>query len=190
VKKPLKSGFLVFELQIGLIVFHQLFRHIVVFYHMSYKQVRAYLFSKSYAYTVFRECINTAKLKDKRKLKTRIRRILLFGRKNNFSNIRSMVQKDKKLSVYIHIEKELTRLVKERKERGTFDLEEYEYALLNPAIERIAGASLAEIEDDRTFDTELIARMALYQRWYYQTAAKYRLPTLRIIPFLLRLLRY
>lgn len=156
---------------------------------MSYKQVRAYLFKKSYAYTVIQEYIHTAKRKNRRRIESRIEKILLFSQIKRFSNIRSLVQKDERLSVYNRIEKELTLLSKKRKERGTFDLEEYEYALLDPAIERVAGASLAEIEDDRTFDMELIARKALYQRWYYQTAAKYRLATLRIIPFLLRLLQ-
>jgi hypothetical protein len=158
---------------------------------MSCNRVRAYLFSKSYAYIVFQECIHTAKLKNRKQIKIRIKKILLFGQMlhdKHFSDSKFIVRKDEKLSVYIRIEKELTLLSKERKERGTFDFEEYEYALLDPAIERVAGASLARIEDDRTFDTELTARKALYQRWYYQTTAKYRLPTLRIIPFLLRLL--
>ena len=158
---------------------------------MSYKRVRAYLFSKSYACTIFQTHISAAKLKDKKRLKVRIEKILLFGQtlhNKHFSNIGSVVRKDEKLSIYICIEKELTLLVIERGQRKKFDLEEYEYALLDPAIERVAGASLAKIENDRTFDMELIARKKLYQHWYYQTAAKYRLPTLRIIPFLLRLL--
>jgi len=108
---------------------------------------------------------------------------------NHAPRIRSLVQKDERLTVYIRIEKELTRLTKERKEQGEFDLEEYESALLDPAIERVAGASLSDIEDDKKFDTELMSRKLLYQHWYYQTATKYRLPTIRIIPFLLRLLR-
>jgi len=186
-EKPLKSVFFVFELQIRLIVFHQLFCHIVVFYHMSYKQVRVYLFSKSYAHSIFQECIHSAKRKEKHRVKARIGRILLLGQIQQ-KIPRPITKENEKLSTYIQIEKELKRLVKKRKERGVFDLEEYEYALLDPAIERVAGASLAGIVDDRTFDMELIARKALYQRWYYQTAAKYRLPTLRIIPFLLRLL--
>ena len=186
-KKPLKFRLFVFELQVEFIVFHQLFCHIVVFYHMSYQQIRAYLFSKSYAHTIFRERIRSVKQKEKRRLRARIARILLLGQFQQ-KGTRSITKANEKLSIYIQIEKELRLLVKERKERGVFDLEEYEYALLDPAIERVAGKSLAEIEDDRTFDMALIARKALYQRWYYQTAVKYKLPTLRIIPFLLRLL--
>ena len=81
-------------------------------------------------------------------------------------------------------------MITERKERGTFDLDEYESALLEPAIERVVGEDLSDIENDREFDTQLAVFKTLYRHWYYQTARKYRLPTLRIIPFLLRLLRY
>lgn len=158
---------------------------------MSYKRVRAYLFSKSYACSIFESYIHIAKRKDKSRIRRHLKNILLFGQMINVNHaprIRSLVQKDERLTVYIRIEKELTRLTKERKERGEFDLEEYESALLDPAIERVAGASLSDIEDDKKFDTELTSRKLLYQRWYYQTAALYRLPTVRIIPFLLRLL--
>jgi hypothetical protein len=78
--------------------------------------------------------------------------------------------------------------MKERKERGYFDLVEYEYALLEPAIEHVVGEDLSDIEDDREFDEHLSRFKTLYKNWYYKIAAKYRLPTLRIIPFLLRLI--
>lgn len=78
--------------------------------------------------------------------------------------------------MYIRIEKELIALIRERKERGEFDLDEYEYALLDPAIERVAGSDLSRIEDDREFDQKLIERIAHYKHWYYQTAQTYRLP--------------
>ena len=131
--------------------------------------------------------MRTTKRKEKHRVRARIAKILLLGQSQQKS-FRSKTKNNEKLSIYIQIEKELTLLAKERKERGIFDLEEYEYALLDPAIERVAGASLAKIEDDRMFDMELINRKILYQRWYYETTVKYRLPTLRIIPFLLRLL--
>ena len=159
---------------------------------MSYKRVRAYLFRKSYAYSVFTNRLRKAKRRDKAALNRRLQQILLLGQTLHTSHIprvRSLVRKDEKLTIYVHIEKELIRLVDERKNQGEFDLEEYESALLDPAIERVAGASLSDIEDDIKFDTELMSRKSLYQHWYYQTAAKYSLPTLRIIPFLLRLLQ-
>lgn len=159
---------------------------------MSYKQIRAYLFTKTYAHTVFQEYIHTAKRKDKQKLRRRLTKILLLKQNTNeqISDIHSFLLGDGKLSVYVRVEQELIQLIKERRARGNFDLSEYEYALLEPAIERIAGADLCNIDNDREFDQQLMVFKTIYQCWYYQTAAKYRLPTLRIIPFLLRLLHY
>lgn len=191
-KKLLESEFLVFEPQIGLIVFHQLFCHIVVFYHsMSYERIRAYLFTKTYAYTVFQEYIREAKRKDKQKLRKRLTKMLLLKQNTNrqVSDIHSLPLGDGKLSVYVRVEQELIQLINERKTRGNFDLSEYEYALLEPAVERVAGEDLCAIDNDQEFDQQLIVFKTLYQSWYYQTAAKYKLPTLRIIPFLLRLLQ-
>ena len=159
---------------------------------MSYKQVRAYLFTKTYAYTVFQEYIYKAGRKEKQKLKRRIAKMLLLKptAAMSIADSNSLLHHDGKLSVYVRIEHELIQLIKERKRRGYFDLAEYEYALLDPAIERVAGADLCDIENDEEFDELLITFKTIYLNWYYQTAAKYRLPTLRIIPFLLRLLHY
>lgn len=116
--------------------------------------------------------------------------MLLLKQNTNrqFSDIHSLLLDDGKLSVYVRIERELIQLIKERKTGGHFDLSEYEYALLEPAIERVAGADLCGIDNDREFDRQLMVFKTIYQCWYYQTAVKYKLPTLRIIPFLLRLL--
>jgi len=157
---------------------------------MSYKRVRAYLFTKTYAYTVFQDYIDKAKRKEKQKLRKHLSKVLLlklFATK--ITDVRPLLRRNGKLSVYIRIEKELIRLMKERKERGQFDLVEYEYSLLEPAIEHVAGEDLADIESDREFDGQLQRFKTLYMSWYYQIAAKYRLPTLRIIPFLIRLIK-
>ncbi len=158
---------------------------------MSYKRIRAYLFTKTYAYTVFQKYIRKAGRKEKRKLQRRIAKMLLLKLDAvSTTDIHSKLHHDGKLSVYVRIEHELIRLIKERKNRGYFDLTEYEYALLDPAIERVVGEDLRDIENDKEFDEQLTIFKTIYINWYYQTAAKYRLPTLRIIPFLLRLLQY
>lgn len=159
---------------------------------MSYRQIRAYLFTKTYAYTVFQEYIREAKRKDKQKLRRRLTKMLLLKQNTNgqVSDIHSLILGDGKLSVYIRVEQKLIQLTEEREKRGYFDLIEYESAFLEPAIERVAGEDLSDIDNDHEFDEQLMKFKALYQFWYYQTAAKYRLPTLRIIPFLLRLLHY
>ena len=156
---------------------------------MSYKRVRAYLFTKTYAYTVFQDYIDKAKRKEKQKLRKRLSKVLLlrlFATK--VTDVRPLLRRNGKLSVYIRIEKELIRLMKERKERGQFDLVEYEYALLEPAIERVVGEDLSDIENDHEFDEQLLRFKSLYKSWYYQIAVKYRLPTLRLVPFILRIL--
>lgn len=154
---------------------------------MTYKQARWYLFTKSYAYTIFQEYVHKAKRIEKQRLRKRIAKVLLI-QPNCAEQTPATFRCNGKVSVYVCIERELIRLITERKKRGTFDLDEYEYALLKPAIERVAGSDLAYIDDDREFDQKLIERIAHYKHWYYQTAQTYRLPTLRIIPFLLRLI--
>ena len=158
---------------------------------MSYKRIRAYLFTKTYAYSIFQEYIHKAGRKEKQTVQRRIAKILLLKRTTavSLADFNSILHRDGKLSVYVRIEHELIQLIKERKNRGYFDLIEYEYALLYPAIERVVGTDLCDIENDNEFDEQLMTFKTIYVNWYYQTAAKYRLPTIRIIPFLLRLLR-
>jgi len=157
---------------------------------MSNTRVRAYLFTKSYAYTVFQDCVDKAKRKEKQKLKKRLSKVLLLRfTTTKGTDVKPLLRRNEKLSIYVRIEQELIHLMKERKERGYFDLVEYEYALLDPAIEHVVGEDLSDIENDREFDEQLLKFKTIYKNWYYQTSAKYRLPTLRIIPFLIRLIK-
>ena len=157
---------------------------------MVYKRIRAYLFTKTYAYTVFQEYIDKAKRKEEQILKKRLSKVLLLRfNTTKVSDLNSLLRRNGKLFIYVRIEKELIHLMRERKKRDSFDLVEYEYALLEPAIERVVGEDLSDIENDREFDEQLLKFKTLYKNWYYRTAIKYRLPTLRIIPFLLRLLQ-
>lgn len=65
---------------------------------------------------------------------------------------------------------------------------DYDKAIMEPAIERVAGNHLKNIKDDKVFDAQLEELQRKYQNWYYTTAYKYKLPTSRIIPFILRLI--
>lgn len=65
---------------------------------------------------------------------------------------------------------------------------EKELALLSLAIERVVGNNLKNIEDDSLFKQQLEDFKRKYAYWYYKTAYKYKLPTIRIVPFLLRLI--
>lgn len=133
---------------------------------MSYKRIRAYLFTKTYAYTVFQEYIHKAGKKEKQKLQRQITKILLLKPNTDVSivDFNSILHRDGKLSVYVRIEHELIQLIKERKNRGYFDLIEYEYALLDPAIERVVGEDLCDIENDKEFDEQLAIFKTIYSK--------------------------
>lgn len=66
--------------------------------------------------------------------------------------------------------------------------EDYEGPLLVLAIERVVGNSLCDTEEDQEFETKRVELYRQYNNWYYWVAWRYRLPTLRIVPFLIRLL--
>ena len=94
-----------------------------------------------------------------------------------------------KMHVYLTIEHEVHFLMQTKlKENDTLDYET-ERATLSLAIERVAGNKLTKIEDDLEFEKKLFFLRKIYQRWYYNVAYGYKLPTLRILPFILRLIR-
>lgn len=96
-------------------------------------------------------------------------------------------KKDKKISIYLQIEDELITLFKEKHKRENLVSEDYYYALVEPAIKRVAGNNLSHVKNDRWFDKRLPELKRKYNRWYYEIACKYKLPTMRIVPFLIRL---
>ncbi len=108
---------------------------------------------------------------------------------SKFSRIIKSITEDKeKVKIYLAIEKELLTIIEEKRDKESFVLEDYKWALLDPAIERVAGNDLSEIEYDRVFERRLSKLQKTYHRRYYFIAYKYKLPTIRIVPFLLRLL--
>jgi len=95
-----------------------------------------------------------------------------------------------KIKAFLGIESEIVSLIIARQDQDSLIQEDYDRALLAPAIERAAGNHLCNIKNDRLFNTKLEELQSKYQRWYYFTAYKYKLPTPRIIPFILRLTIY
>lgn len=73
---------------------------------MTYKQVRWYLFTKSYAFTVFQEYIHKAKGQEKQVLKKRLAKVLLI-QPNRAKQIPTTFRRNGKISVYVRIEREL-----------------------------------------------------------------------------------
>lgn len=166
----------------------------------GFTSVRLALFAKSYAGHYFIEQIKEAK--DPDVVIRKLAKTLLFKEpllayflspkysKREITKIIKDVTDDKdKIRIYIKVEKQLISLIQDRKLKESYVTEEYEYALLSPAIERVAGNSLVNIKDDGKFEANFIERNRVYTQWYYSIACKYRLPTLRIIPFISRLLK-
>lgn len=162
------------------------------------QKVRFVLFTKSYAGFILSDRIR--KLHYSKNMIDRLSRILLFKKKDLniyilnkiFTNkahqiISSVLIDDEKITTYIQIEQELITLIKEKDNKENYINDDYHYALLEPAIERVAGNNLSYIESDRWFDKRLTELKKKYHRWYYNTAYIYKLPTMRIVPFLLRL---
>lgn len=96
-----------------------------------------------------------------------------------------------KIAVFLAIESELITLSDAKINRSSsfFDPDyEDEFAILSIAIERTVGNKLVNIEDDSIFNHQQEILQKLYFRWYYKVAWKYKLPTTRIVPFVLRLI--
>lgn len=166
----------------------------------GFEAVRLALFAKSYAGFYFTQKIKESK--DPNGLVKKLSKTLLFNEhilgfflSPKFSNkeinriIKEIVDDKDKIKIYLKIEKQLTLLIQDKGEKESYVLEEYEYALLAPAIERVAGDSVSNVKSDIRFERELAERKRIYNLWYYSVARKYRLPTLRIIPFLSRLIK-
>ena|SRR3989344_788888 len=93
-----------------------------------------------------------------------------------------------KLSVYLTVEKELSFLIGEKQKKEHKIPDDYERAILAPAIERATGNTLTKVIDDGEFEEKFRALCSLHTYYYYLVACRYKLPTLRILPFIIRLL--
>lgn len=182
--------------------------------HTTFNRTRLALFTRSYAcYFITQNLKAKHKIDDKltsRELRKRyfdkraIPEISRLSRTLNFEYRllwRSIVlNKNQPLSrqvatregirFYLSIENELITLAASKRNRSSFfDLDyERESAMLSIAIERATGNMINNIEDDFVFDQQLMDLQKLYLRWYYKVAYKYKLPTTRIVPFVLRLI--
>jgi len=159
-------------------------------------KVRLYLFTNSYSGKTI-----AAYLKDKyseNKLSGVIRR-LAFTLGINYHQLQKFIISDitpncpyrrvpGKIRIYLEIENELGRLKEEKLDDYLTAKEDYHNQLLYPAIERAAGNSLTNIANDREFQEKLQEKVRKYTRIYYQVAYRYKLPTIRIVPFILRLI--
>lgn len=98
-----------------------------------------------------------------------------------------LVPKERML-VYLEIEREIINLTLEKQDKESIFLEDYDKAIMEPAIERVAGNHLCKIQDDREFEEKLILLKTKFKTFYYSVAYKYKLPTSRIAPFIIRII--
>lgn len=163
---------------------------------ITYNKVRLSLFLRSFgAYTI----LNRFKDKTYHRVISRLGNVLNLdinllnkffssgiyprGLPNLNSLTKYLVPKEKML-VYLEVEREIINLTLEKLDKEKTSLEDYDKAIMEPAIERVAGNHLKNIKDDKVFDIQLEELKRRYQNWYYATAYKYKLPTSRIIPFI------
>ena len=92
------------------------------------------------------------------------------------------------LRIYLEIESELVKLSEEKLDEYSTASEDYHNQLLFPAIERTAGNSLTNVSSDHEFQEQLQDRIREYTNVYYKVVYKYKLPTIRIVPFILRVI--
>lgn len=182
--------------------------------YTTFNKVRLALFARSYACYFIREYLKAKyKIDDKltsRELRKRyfdkraIPEISRLARAINFDYrllwqsivlnknqpLSKQVATREGIRFYLSIENELIALAASKQNRSSFFDPDYESesAVLSIAIERATGNILDDVENDFVFDQQLIDLQKVYLRWYYKVAYKYKLPTTRIVPFVLRLI--
>lgn len=167
----------------------------------DFTKVRFLIFTQSYVgYRMIRYINN---LKDSKYFIKRLGEILGFDekylkcfilhkncRRKFKSQIKRYVNNNKEVNIYLQIEQELIALTYEKEMKEDPENEDYnERALLSVAIERAAGNTLSYIQTDSWFDRRLEKVSKQYNRRYYKVVDAYKLPTMRIVPFLLRIMR-
>lgn len=169
----------------------------------TYNRVRLALFLHSYGAFIISELLKSRDI-SKIKIINRLGQILNFdplllrkfyldgkyarklSKPGSYKKYRTSRER---IIAYLEIEKELINLITEKNEVDGTAAEDYDRALLEPAIERAAGNGLCKIEDDFEFEDQLAILRIKYKTYYYSVAYKYKLPTPRIMPFILRLLQ-
>jgi hypothetical protein len=166
---------------------------------LTFKKIRFSLFLRSYAF--YRISIVIKEKCSGKKVIPEISRLSLalnlpdkplqkaINKKKTYPLSRKIQDKEN-IKIYLEIESELTSLARAKGNKSDFKDSDYEEesTLLSLAIERAVGNSLQKIKDDLIFSRQMEVLQRKYIYWYYKTAYKYKLPTIRIVPFILRLI--
>lgn len=182
---------------------------------LTFKKIRLTLFVRSYAnYRISQEIRRKYKLdskltsKELRKKYFRKRAIPEIARLsqalnlayktlweslllNKTPSLNKRMPDREKIKAYLAIESELITLSAARIHKSNYFFDpdyQDESAILSIAIERAVGNKLINIENDSVFNHQQEILQKLYLRWYYKVAWKYKLPTTRIVPFVIRLI--
>ncbi len=102
---------------------------------------------------------------------------------------RFIFPKDKiEIPIFLAIEKEMVNISEKGFVEDLLKVDDYHGAVLQSAVERAVGNKLAKIDNDHEFNTRLLELEKSYLRCYYRVARRFKLPTIRILPFILRLI--
>ena len=182
--------------------------------YTTYNKLRLALFVRSYAHYAITRYIKTEYKIDERLTSQELRRkyfnkhvipgISRLSKVLNFNyaslwkaiilsknqGLGKNIAEEEKIAIFLSIEHELTQLAITKQNKTDFRDPDYEseLALLSVAIERAVGNSLINITNDSVFDQQFEISQKHYLRWYYKVAYTYKLPTTRIVPFILRLI--
>ncbi|MEK7570884.1 MAG: hypothetical protein AAB553_01300 [Patescibacteria group bacterium] len=184
--------------------------------YTTFNKIRFVLFTRSYAHYFITQYINNKyKINDRLPAKTlqkkyfnkyavpeisRLAKILNFKYHllwksiilNDKPSLSKKVSEKEKVEIYLSVEDEITQLFIQKQKQHESDYVdpdyEGEFALLSMAVERAVGDVLDDIEDDFLFSQKSEELKRKYIYLYYKIAYKYKLPTLRITPFILRLI--
>lgn len=163
---------------------------------INYGKVRFFLFVNSYSANKI-----TAYLKKKHKGKKleksaiKLATVLRFEQKQITDFVLFDVKPKcpyrkmpKSIRAYLEIEKELLKLSEEKLDEYSTALEDYQGQLLFPAIERAVGNFLIDVKNDGRFQKLFEEKIGSAHYDYYKVAYKYRLLTMRLVPFIIRLI--
>lgn len=160
-----------------------------------YQEIRFYLFTSSYSCKLISKYIKNRKTKKETEYAIkRLSEMLDLDSKAlqkciiNDGSVKSPYKKfPEKIIIYLEIEKELINLSEEKNDEYSTAFEDYGSQLLSPAIERAAGNLVGYVKNDLTFNKKVDELIPRCGYMYYGTACKYKLPTMRIVPFIIRL---
>ncbi len=102
---------------------------------------------------------------------------------------RFLFPKDKiEILIFLAIEREIINISEKGLIESLLEVDDYHGAVLQTAVERAVGNKLIDVDDDNEFSEKLLKLGKSYLCCYYRVAYRYKLPTIRILPFILRLI--